>query len=182
VDDERTARELARIAGQIKVIDDERRRIIELYAAEKMAGEQYITANRTLDKDLERLIRAKADLAATLRSPQHEHFVDASIRQFCASAGARFQASADFDTKRQFLVGHVERVIYDRYKVTITGSVPMQSTSGETKLQFRIKGEIDKLAVRLKAADRSRWNDPNRISPEGWALGNTLRGHHEAAV
>jgi hypothetical protein len=70
VDDERTARELARIAGQIKVIDDERRRIIDLYAAEKMAGDEYITANRTLDKDLERLIRAKADLAAASRSSQ----------------------------------------------------------------------------------------------------------------
>jgi site-specific DNA recombinase len=182
MDDERIARELARIAGQIKVLDDERRRIIDLYAAEKMAGDEYITANRTLDKDLERLIRTKADLAAALRSSQHEQFVDASIRQFCASACARFQASTDFDTKRQFLVGHIEPVIYDRYKVTITGSVPMQSTSGETKLQFRIKGEIDKLAVRLKAADRSRWNDPNRISPDGWALGNTLRGHHETAV
>jgi site-specific DNA recombinase len=45
VDDERTARELARIAGQIKVLDDERRRIIDLYAAEKMAGDEYITAN-----------------------------------------------------------------------------------------------------------------------------------------
>jgi hypothetical protein len=136
VDDERTAWELARIAGQIKVIDDERRRIIDLYAAEKMAGDEYITANRTLDKDLERLIRAKADLAAALRSSQHEHFVDASIRQFCASAGARFQASTDFDTKRQFLVGHIERVIYDRYKVTITGSVPMQSTSGKRSCNF----------------------------------------------
>jgi site-specific DNA recombinase len=182
VDDQRTARELARIAGQIKVLDDERRRIIDLYAAEKMAGDEYITANRALDKDLERLIRAKAELAAALRSSQHEYFVDASIRQFCASVGARFHASTDFDTKRQFLVDHVERVIHDRYKVTITGWVPMQSTSGETTLHFRIKGEIDRLAVRLKAADRSRWNDPNRISPEGWALGNTLRGHHEAAV
>jgi hypothetical protein len=108
--------------------------------------------------------------AATLRSSQHEHFVDASIRQCCASVGARFHASTDFDTKRQFLVGRVERVIYDRYKVTITGSVPMQSTSGETKLHFRIKGEIDKLAVRLKAADRSRWN-PIAYHPKGGRLG-----------
>jgi hypothetical protein len=28
-------------------------------------------------------------------------------------------ACADFDAKRQFLVGHIERVIYNRYKVTI---------------------------------------------------------------
>jgi len=110
--------------------------------------------------------------------------------RFCSPRNFRTPAQNDFcnsigpsPTSHDVSLASVERVIFDRYKVTITGSVPMQSTSGETKLQFRIKGEIDKLAVRLKAADRSRWNDPNRISPEGWALGNTLsRGHHEATV
>jgi hypothetical protein len=45
-----------------------------------MAGEEYIAANRALDKDLERLTRRKAELVAALRSPQHEDFVDASAR------------------------------------------------------------------------------------------------------
>jgi hypothetical protein len=85
-----------------------------------------------------------------LRSPQHEDFVDASIRQFCASASARFQECSDFDAQRQFLADHVERVIYNRYKITIAGSVPVQSASGETKLQFRIEGEIDRKAVRSR--------------------------------
>jgi hypothetical protein len=116
-----------------------------------MPGEEYIAANRALDKDLDRLTRRKAELAAALRSPQHEDLLDASIRQFCASANARFQACADFDAERQFLVDHVERVIYKGYKVTITGSVPVQTTSGQTKLQFRITGEIDKAAVRRNA-------------------------------
>jgi hypothetical protein len=100
--------------------------------------------------ELERLTREKAELVAALRSPLHEDFVDASVRQFCASARARFQASADFDAKRQFLVEHVERVIYDRYKVTIAGSIPVQSASGDTKLQFHIEGEIDRKAVRSR--------------------------------
>jgi hypothetical protein len=95
-----------------------------------------------------RLTREKTELAAALQSPQHEDFVDASVRQFCASARARLQECADFDAQRQFLVDHVERVIYNRYKVTLTGSVPVQSASGETKLQFRIAGEIDQKAVR----------------------------------
>jgi hypothetical protein len=74
-----------------------------------MVGEEYIAANRALDRGLERLIREKAELVAALPSPQNEDFVDASVRQFCASARARFEACADFDAKRQFLLGHVER-------------------------------------------------------------------------
>jgi hypothetical protein len=77
-------------------------------------------------------------------------FVDASIRQFCASANARFHSCGDFDVRRQFLVDHVERVIYNRYKVTVVGFVPVQTASGQAKLQFRIKGEIDQSAVRRR--------------------------------
>jgi hypothetical protein len=150
MDDQSIARGLARIAGEIRALDEERRRLIGRYAAEQTAGEAYITANRGLDRDLERLTREKAEIVAALRSPQHEDFVDASIRQFCASANARFQACADFDAKRQFLLGHVERVIYNRYKITIAGSVPVQSASEDTKLQFRIEGEIDQKAVRSR--------------------------------
>jgi hypothetical protein len=72
------------------------------------------------------------------------------VRQFCASARARFRACGDFDAKREFLLGHVERVIYNGYKVTVAGSIPVQSASGDTKLQFRIKGAIDEKAVRSR--------------------------------
>jgi hypothetical protein len=147
LDDQSIARELARIAGAIRALNDERRRLIGRFAAEQMAGQAYIAANRALDRDLERLTGEKAELVATLRSPQHEDFVDASVRQFCASARARFEACADFDARRQFLVGHVERVIYHRYRIAIAGFVPVQSASGETKLPFRIEGEIDGKAV-----------------------------------
>jgi hypothetical protein len=99
-----------------------------------------------------------------LRSPLHEDFVDASVRQFCASANARLQACADFDAKRQFLVGRVDRVIYNRYTVTIAGFVPVQSASGATKLQFRIEGEIDPKAVRSRprtiGPEDGRWKEP----------------------
>jgi hypothetical protein len=80
--------------------------------------------------------------------------VEARVRQFCASARARFEACADFDARRQFLVAHVERVIYDRYKVAIAGSVAVPSASGDTKLQFRIEGEIDPKAVRSGSQTR----------------------------
>jgi hypothetical protein len=103
-----------------------------------------------------------------LQSPQHEDFVDANIRQFCTSARARFKACADFDAKRQFLVDHVERVIYNRYKVAIAGAVPVQSASGDTKLPFRIEGEIDPKAVRSRprelCPDEARLNEPRSVT------------------
>jgi hypothetical protein len=118
-DDRNIARGLARVAGTFSGLEDERRQIIGRYAAEQMTGEEYIAANRALDKKQEWLTRKKAELA--MRIPQQEDLVDASMRQFCATGNARLHACTDFDTKRRFLKDHVERVIFNRYQITFTG-------------------------------------------------------------
>jgi hypothetical protein len=41
-------------------------------------------------------------------------------------------------------------VIYNRYEVTLVGSVPVQAASEETRLQFRIEGEIDGKTARSR--------------------------------
>src|SRR5258708_35312998 len=71
VDDRRVAQQLARVAGKLKALDDERRRIIGVYAAEQKSAEEDIEANRALDKELKRPTRAKNQVAPTLRSSQH---------------------------------------------------------------------------------------------------------------
>jgi site-specific DNA recombinase len=165
LDDKKIARRLARVAENVGAVEDERRRLIDRYACEKMTGEEYIAANRALDRDMDRLTRQKAELVAALRSPHQEDFVDASVRQFCATANARMLACTDSDAKREFLVAHVERVIYNRYQVTVMGSVPVQSATGETKLQFRIAGEIDIVAVRSASGKIARRKQEMAISP-----------------
>jgi hypothetical protein len=155
LDDRSTAQALARVAQKISALDQERRQMIDRYAADQMRGEEYIAANRALDERLERLVREKAKLAAALLSPQQDDFVDASVRQFCASAKVRFQACTDVDDKRQFLVGHVERVIYNRYDIAIVGFVPVQAASGDARLPFRIEGKIDIKAIRSESCRKA---------------------------
>jgi hypothetical protein len=74
-------------------------------------------------------------------------------------------ACADFDAKREFLLGHIEKVIYDRYKVAITGFVPLQSASRATSLKFRIEDEIDIVAVRSKSQRIGRQQQKMALSP-----------------
>ena len=155
LDDRSAAQELAKVARRIGALDQERRELIDRYATDQITGEEYIAANRALDEKLERLVREKAKLAAALRSPRQEDFVDASVRQFCANANARLQTCTDFDDRRQFLAGHVERVIYNRYDITIVGFVPLQSASGDTTLPFRIEGRIDIKAVRSESCRKA---------------------------
>jgi hypothetical protein len=147
-DDRSTARELSLIARKISALEHERRLLIDRYAADKIAGEDYIQANRALDCELDRLMREKARLAAALRSPNHEDFVDASVRQFCATAKAQWYDCTNDEMRRQFFLNFIARVIFDHYKVTIVGSVPLASGSDASSIPFRIKGEINHVAVR----------------------------------
>jgi hypothetical protein len=128
------------------------------------------------------LIRSRAKPAELKTGP--------SIRQFSATANARLQACADFDAKRHFLVDHVERVIYNRYNVTIVGSVPVQSASGETKLPFRIEGKIDIAAIRSAASRKAALEGMRTLAPasaaevesEDQSLPPLLTGHCEITV
>jgi site-specific DNA recombinase len=155
LDDRSTARELAKVAGKISGVEQDRRQLIDRYAADQMSGDEYIEASRAFDEKLQQLVRAKAKLAAAARSALYEDFVDANVRQFCATAKARLQTCTDFDANRQFLIDHVERVIYNRYNVTVTGSVPVQGAEGTSKLPFRIDGKIDITAIRSASSRRA---------------------------
>jgi DNA invertase Pin-like site-specific DNA recombinase len=57
-------RRLVRIAEKISSLEDERRSIIDAYAAEHITGDEYIAANRAVDKNLERLASKKAETLA----------------------------------------------------------------------------------------------------------------------
>jgi hypothetical protein len=155
IDDRSTAWELATVAKKIGALDHGRRELISRYAAEQITGDEYIASNRALDEKLERLVRAKAKLVTAMRPTHHEDFVDASVRQFCATAKARLQACSDFDANRLFLVDHVERVIYDRYNVAIVGSIPVRIESKESKLTFQIEGRIDIAAIRSNSCRKA---------------------------
>jgi len=69
--------------------------------------------------------------------------------QICDVARVRSEQCTTFYDKRRFLVDHVERVFYDRYRVTAIGVVPIKmqlSNSQEIetcKLAFCLRGEID---------------------------------------
>ena len=86
----------------------------------------------------------------TLRQGLHHEI--GTVRRVVES----FEHCTTFDDKRQFLVEHVERIIYDRYGVTVVGSVPIKMQFGNSQeiemreLAFCLRGEIDKSTLHKK--------------------------------
>jgi hypothetical protein len=70
---------------------------------------------------------------------------------------------------RQFLVDHVQRIVYLRDKVTLIGSVPVRrgTFQAPTPVPFRIEGELDRKAIRARPhnlqPDDGRWKKLNIV-------------------
>src|SRR3989338_1772861 len=104
-----------------------------------------------------------------------KEIVDVSIRQFCSAAKARFEKCSNFDSKRQFLLEHIEKVVYQKYKVMIRGSVPIKlrtyadpdQTSEVSKIPFQIENMLDKSL--LKRGPRIRQEIDGRL--KAWGCG-----------
>jgi DNA invertase Pin-like site-specific DNA recombinase len=138
----------AGIATHMVAIEDERRRLIELYATERMEAAEYIEANRALDEKLARLKRERNELAADIRPVRRDALLEASVRQFSDQARVGIEACNDLEATKQFLAEHVERVIYADTKVEIIGSIAVRNGMGETEhVPFRIERKIDRRAL-----------------------------------
>ena len=85
----------------------------------------------------------KEAVQAASREVGQSKSITASIRHYCARARARFEACDDFDTKRTFLRDYVERIVFDRGRITILGSLQLDGATPRS-LPFRIGGEIAK--------------------------------------
>jgi hypothetical protein len=66
---------------------------------------------------------------AASRTREQANSITASIRHYCATARARFQACDDFDAKRSFLRDYVERIVFNRGRITILGSLQLDGAT-----------------------------------------------------
>jgi site-specific DNA recombinase len=144
--------ELGRIAHDINALNEKRRRTYDAYGKEQITAEVYIEASRSIDESIVRLRKEKEAVLNTWRQTSQADSLTACVRQFCAAARARFEACDDFDGKRAFLRDYVERIVFDRGKISIHGQIPHQAAP-EGMLRFRIEGRIEKGSKRRWAQD-----------------------------
>jgi site-specific DNA recombinase len=163
---------LLRVARELREIDERKRLLIDMYAAGNTSEEAYVNENVALDRRRHELELRKLQLVKGI-PVLHQKSIDAAIRQFCHTAKLRFDKTVDFDAKRRFLLDHVERVIYERYKVVVIGSVPVKALGSETgnepeqvrKLEYRVEGQIDTNDLHRKP--RKKFAEDGRLKAFG---------------
>jgi HlyD family secretion protein len=184
-----TAAQLSRIAKAIDGMNDNRRRIYDAYAKEDLSAAEYIEASRAIDEDIVKLRRKKEAVQAASRQAGQANSITASIRHYCATARARFEACADLDDKRAFLHDYVERITFDHGKITVLGSLPLEerrtvrapiaarvlqikihpgefAQSGVLVTPLMLLGDDMRLNVRVDIDENDAW----RVLPDAAAL------------
>jgi site-specific DNA recombinase len=165
--------ELARVAGEIERLNERRGDLFEAYAARRIARDEYVSESRELDRTLLCLRREQEAASRTAQQQGRYDLVSESIRHFCASARTHFETCADFDAKRKFLRDHIEKIVFDRGKITICGAMPLLNRS-DSVLRFRIEGAIAK-------GSRRRWLRDQRFG--SWVpLAQSERVSHSIGV
>jgi site-specific DNA recombinase len=161
---ENLTQQLARFTDRIAGVEAQKQQSINLYAAGGLTKDAYIAENFTLDAELQRLQKRKVQIGRELQDAAANDMVVHSVREHCEKAKGRFeQCSGTFDMTRQFLLDHVQRIIYLGSKVTILGTVPVKRGPFQSAVPvpFRIEGELDRKAIRAKPKkllpDDGRW-------------------------
>jgi hypothetical protein len=153
-------------------IEAQKQRSIDLYAANGLPNETYIIENRNLDRELERLRKRKAQIALQVQEAAASDMVEHSIREYCKLAKASFELCSTFELTQRFLREHIRQIIYNRSKVTIIGSVPVQRGTYQSAVAvpFRIEGELDRKAIRARPhklqPDDGRWKKLPKTATE----------------
>jgi len=130
---------------KLRGIEQEKRRVVDIYAAGHLGRESYITKNRALDVEAETTRSKRAQLLGRIALLATPKLIDASIAQFCHLARARFDQALDFESKRRFLLDYIDKITYRHDKVTLHGSVSvLGKPMSETKLEFNIERSIDR--------------------------------------
>ena len=141
----RVRRRLTKLEKEVATLTEKKKRIIDLYTEGELSRESY--AKKLLEKNAEivKCTLEKSELLKRLPVLQKEEVIDKAIKQYCNDTCVQYQSCTDFETKRRFLLDHIEKVIHDEGDgLTLYGFIPIPSDGVVSKLEFRIKRVITK--------------------------------------
>ncbi len=69
-----------------------------------------------------------------------ERAVNLAMRKYCENAHLQYLSCTDFDSKRDFLLKHISKIIYSGDTFKVLGLIPVSGS--EEKISFEFEGEI----------------------------------------
>jgi hypothetical protein len=104
--------DLRAIDRHMQDADEAKHRIVDVYASGDLERDAYVERSLAYDQELNALRRQRSELIKKIPLLHKAEAVDVSITQYCSAANVRFRNCVDFPSKRQFLLDHIDKVVF----------------------------------------------------------------------
>ncbi|MGB0757450.1 MAG: recombinase family protein [Patescibacteria group bacterium] len=150
---ERMEKGLKAIDLNIKKLNKEKKRILELYATGDLDRDMYGKKSLEYDNEINKVKIERHELIQKIPVLHKKSVIDVSVRQYCELLKAQLEKCTDFETKRQFMLDHVEKIVFVNDHVTLHGFVPVKLKAYEdpdqpseaSKIRFCVEGKIKRI-------------------------------------
>jgi hypothetical protein len=174
----RLNKEIKAINGRLEAFQEQKRRIIDIYATGDLSRDGYVEKNRELDGMIETLNARNKELADNAVLLRKTGAIDTAIAQHCEGARVRFNRCTDPASLRAFMLHYVEKIVHLNGKVSLHGRVPVKYEQGDDKeinmLPFCIESEItreERYQERMRTAEAMRYQQSMAMLREQGAMG-----------
>lgn len=145
-------RQLEKIEARTQKLKTEKQAILDKYALGEIERKEYIQKSLWYDNEINKTKIDRSETTKQIPTLHKKDIVELSIRRYCESAASRFERCSNPEAKRQFLLDHIEKIVYLNDEVEVRGSVPIRlkayddpdQTSEASKIGFYIKGKINR--------------------------------------
>lgn len=141
---------LVQIENQIQKLTEGKRGIIDLYARGDLDRNMYTQKCLWHDNEIN---KAKAEREALIKKIPNLHeseVIDISIKRYCQTVKAQLEKCTDFNSKRQFLLEYIDKIIHNNNHIKLIGFIPIKLKTDEdpdqsseaSKISFTIEGSV----------------------------------------
>jgi site-specific DNA recombinase len=130
-----TDEQLNQIDRRIQQVGFEKKRMLDLYAVGDLDRDVFARRSLRYDHQISQTAAQRDELMKRIPILHNPNIIDVSVRQYVEAVRAGLENATDFDTKRQFLLDHIGRVVYANDRVALFGSVPVHLPSREMPQQ-----------------------------------------------
>jgi hypothetical protein len=125
----RTEARLKALEAAVGRLAQDKNRIVDLYVKGRIGDAEYARLCRKNDGEAADAKARRAKMLSLIPTLHKRDAVAAGVRLFCESVRTDIIGNADGEARRKSLREYVEKITFDRGRITIASSVPVRSAT-----------------------------------------------------
>lgn len=138
----RLKRKLQKTEGHFNLIQQKKKRVMDLYANGDLDRETYTKKSVELDEELKVTGLLKLELSKQIPMIHKEAEIDMAIKQYCETVRLRYEECTDFDSHRKFNLEYIDHITHYNDGFTLHGKIPVGLEPNQSYLEFKVEKKI----------------------------------------